>query len=573
MDWKDIEKKLDKIYSGQKCAEDIEGQFLEIKKCPKKIKDVIRVCRDMAVCFANADGGSLVLGVENNIYSPKAFTGCQAFEGWRIAKEVYRGTEQPVAVQVDYHPFNDVELIEMKVPKGIYEGAHALKNGAQSMRSGADCIPLLPSTRSPKFVQADRIDNSRSIIENIEIDDLNKNEIKLLRREISNIDSSSDFLKLNEDKDLLKALGMINEEKDGELKITNAAMLFLGDETNIKKYIPNSELVFLAYDDTEKEAIEKRYVGGLLSIILDFQELYNRQFNSIHHLDTGLFEIEIPKIPKPVLREALLNAVTHRDYLIPSSVFFNHYYDKIEIISPGSFPADITPNNILKHNPVWRNRLIAEIFQKIGLVRRSGLGVDRMYRYLLNSGKEPPIFTEEGSNVTLTIYDRIDENLAKYLINLDKKGRPLPLDEMIILSKLKIYSKITTDDAAKSIQTTHEDAKILLNKMHNHKRIERGGKGRGTYYRLSSKIYEAFGDSVGYIRNGDIDKRRKKELIIEFIKDKGRITNRQVQELCNIDRNQAFVLLEELENDKKIIQSGKGRKAGYVIIDYKFEFK
>ena len=73
MDWKDIEKKLDQIYSGQKCAEDIEGQFLEIKKCPKKMKDVIRFCREMAVCFANAEGGSLVLGIDNDMKGPEVY--------------------------------------------------------------------------------------------------------------------------------------------------------------------------------------------------------------------------------------------------------------------------------------------------------------------------------------------------------------------------------------------------------------------------------------------------------------------------------------------------------------------
>jgi len=570
MDWKDIENKLDKIYAGQKCATDVEGQFLEIKKCPKRIKEVIRFCREMAVCFANAEGGTLVLGVENNIKGPEAFTGCQPFEVWRIAKEVYRGTEQPAAVKVEYHPYKEVDLIEMKVPKGMYEGAHALKNGAQSVRSGADCIPLLPSTISPKFIQAERVDNSRSIIEDIELDDLDKKEIELLRREISNIDSASDFLKLKEDKDLFKSLGMIYEEKDGALKITTAALLFLGKVSDIKRYIPNSEIVFLAYDEKGKEVTEERYTGGFLSMILDFQQLYNRQFNSIHHLDTGLFEIDVPKIPRPVLRESLLNAVTHRDYVIASSIFFNHYEDKIEVISPGSFPADITPNNILKHTPVWRNRLISEIFQKIGLVRRAGLGVDRMYRFLLNRGKEPPIYTEGGSDVTLTIHDRIDEDFAKYLINLEKNGKSLPLNEMIILSKLKSYSKITTEDVAKAIQDTRDEAKVVLNRMHQQRKLERGGYGKGTYYRLSPIIYEAFGDSTGYIRNGDIGKRRKKELILEYVGDKGRITNSQVQELCNIDRDRSYLILEELEGEGKITQSGDGRGAGYVLTKFRF---
>lgn len=558
MDWQEIEKKLNKIYDSQVTGERIEGQFLDVKRCPKKIKQLIQLCRHYSVCFANADGGSLVLGVEDKILGPKAFTGCPDFETWKIVKSVREGTKPSVTIEVIYHDYKGVNLIEMKVQQGPYEAGHALTDGSQTKRIGADCVPIYPTSITPKFIHAERLDYSRAIIDDVEFDDLSKNEIKTIRELIKISETSTDFLRLD-DMELLKTLGMINQTKTGEVKTTVAGLLFAGDPTIIKNFLPYSEIVFVSYDEHGKEEYEKRYESGLLSMIWDFQELYNKTFNPVYHVDTGLVEIKIPKMPQPVLREALLNAVTHRDYNLQSSIFFRNYPDRVELTNPGDFISDIAPSNILRHDPAWRNRLIAEIFQRMGLVRRSGLGVRRMYRYLMNQGKEPPIYSEEGSEIRLTIYDRVDDDIAKYL----NKNESLPLDEMIIISKIKSVGKIKTEEAAIIMQRPIQEAKTVLMRMCNKGKLDRHGDGRGTYYRFSPLIYESLGDSVGYFRNGDIEKRRQKEMIIQFLKDRVRIKNDQVQNLLKMDRDHAYLILKELKdnNDIKLVGSGRATKS------------
>lgn len=566
MEWKEIENELDKIYSGVNFGAEIEGQFIDFKRCPDKIKGVIHFCRKMAVCFANAHGGTLILGVEDRIKGPSAFSGCQDFNIWDISKGVREGTKQPVNVDVSYHNYRGKNLIEIKIPKGPYEGAHALTDGSQSTRRGADCQPLFPEAKSPKFVQAEALDYSRSIVDGLTIDDLDSNELKRLRDVITFNESFSDFLRLN-DEDLLKSLGMIQEDTRGNLKITAAALLFLGKSNLISNNIPQSELVFLAFGKNDREANEERFTGGLLSIVLDFQEYYNTNYNKVNHLDTGLFEIKIPKIPDAVLREALLNALTHREYQIQTSIFFKDYSDRIELTNPGEFIGDITPDNILYHSPIWRNRLIAEIFQKIGLVRRSGLGIDRMYQNLLNVGKEPPQFIEQSSEITLIISDYIDENFAKYLSSLEQKGESLPLDEMIVLSKLRSQDKLKIKEVANVIQRAEGRAKILLNRMFRERKIERYGSGTGTYYRLSAKLYNQLGDALGYYRNGHLEKSKYKEMIMKALHDRKRITNQDVQNLTSLDRDHAYLLLRELETENKVQLHGSGRGSHYKIVD------
>ena len=81
------------------------------------------------------------------------------------------------------------------------------------------------------------------------------------------LSSSSDFLRLRDDKDFLKALGMIYENKDGSIDLTLASLLFVGNESDIRRFVPCSELAFIAYDKSGKEYAEERYCAGLLSMI------------------------------------------------------------------------------------------------------------------------------------------------------------------------------------------------------------------------------------------------------------------------------------------------------------------
>lgn len=203
---------------------------------------------------------------------------------------------------------------------------------------------------------------------------------------------------------------------------------------------------------------------------LKTQEDFYKRYNKTFILNTGLFDLTLNRIPLEVLREALLNALAHRDYAQPSSVFLRVYSDRIEIANPGGFIHGITPDNVLTHLPAWRNRNIAEVFQKIGLVLRSGIGVDRMYRYLLANGKEPPSYRSSNSEVVVTFQDRIDKELAKYLQVEEHnkragKGEGIPLDEMIIIAYLRNRARISRTEASTIIQKGTDDAYTVLERM------------------------------------------------------------------------------------------------------------
>jgi len=86
------------------------------------------------------------------------------------------------------------------------------------------------------------------------------------------------------------------------------------------------------------------------------------------------------------LREALLNALIHTDYRIHGPILIKQFKDRLEISNPGGLPGGITPENILRHQPVSRNPALVDALTRLRLVNRSNLGVRRMFQSLLIEG-------------------------------------------------------------------------------------------------------------------------------------------------------------------------------------------
>ena len=108
--------------------------------------------------------------------------------------------------------------------------------------------------------------------------------------------------------------------------------------------------------------------------------------NDVFSYQDGFFVREIPTFHERVVREAVLNAVCHRDYRLHGSTFVRQFPIKLEVVSPGGFPPGITEENILsRHLP--RNRRLAEALTKCGLVERAGQGVDYMFKESIQGRK------------------------------------------------------------------------------------------------------------------------------------------------------------------------------------------
>ena len=154
---------------------------------------------------------------------------------------------------------------------------------------------------------------------------------------------------------------------------------------------------------------------GFFSFYDRVWELVNRR-NDLQHFQERLVMHPVPTFSEIAVREALLNAVSHRDYRHPGSVFVRQYARRVEIVSPGGFPPGITPENILDQQ-LPRNRRIAETFARCGLVERSGQGADRILEECVRHGKALPDYSRsDAHHVWLTLDGEIrDENFLRFL--------------------------------------------------------------------------------------------------------------------------------------------------------------
>ncbi|MFQ5855751.1 MAG: ATP-binding protein [Anaerolineae bacterium] len=99
--------------------------------------------------------------------------------------------------------------------------------------------------------------------------------------------------------------------------------------------------------------------------------------NTLKTVQVGLFRLEIRDFPQEVYREAILNALVHRDYTVPGGIYIRHRSDRLIIESPGGFPAGITPHNILYYRPYHRNAVLTDLLEQLRFVERAGVGVER----------------------------------------------------------------------------------------------------------------------------------------------------------------------------------------------------
>jgi ATP-dependent DNA helicase RecG len=301
--------------------------------------------------------------------------------------------------------------------------------------------------------------------------------------------------------------------------------------------------------------------------------------NRIVTLKLGLFHFEIPDFPEEVYREALLNAFAHRDYSLPSPIYLRHFTDRLEISSPGGFVGDVNESNILGHEPVSRNRLLAEILQKIRLVERAGMGVKRMYHILLSYGKEPPSFESGPDYVRLilrsgrpegeAVEGGMDETFARFVVNRQQEGQDLSLHDLLILSFLKRNREIDLAETERLLQRSENEAREALNSMMLRRLLEPFGEKKGRVYRLSKPVYNQLKKSISYSLFRRAESAFAENTILAYFDeltgpaDSRFVTNEVVRTLLRCSPSQSSYLLSGLVRKGKLVLRGHGRAAKY----------
>ena len=519
-------------------------------------KEIIALAVDELIAFANHKGGTVYFGVEDN---PVEVTGCNHdYDSQRIIEGIYDKTRPSLFVDIEDFEYEGklVIAISVKSDGKIY----TTTDGRCLKRLGKNSKPLYPDELSNVYSAVQNPDFSGRIIRESTLDDINKLEVYNLKENLRVRDPKSTLPDL-EDNDFLRDLHLIKHDGDAE-RLTVAGLLFVGKEISIQRLLPQAEVIYLHYSSDNLEEYDARQDMKVpLITVIDKLTERVRTYGKIENIQVGLFRLEVEEFPERVFQEALLNAMSHRDYQSNAAVYVKQYPDRIVIENPGGFLDGITENNIITHPSVPRNKLIAETLQNLKYVQRTGQGVDIIFKDMVSMGKPYPRYRSFNDAVSLTIFSAIDnKKFVKFITEVqDKSSKIMPLAEMMILRDLMDNRKESLSVLAETVQKSLDETKKSCNKLINSGLIEIVGKE----YMLTAKVYEALKSDVEYTRDKTIQYIKAKNMILEYLQGNDKITSAKIQEMCCFTKQQARIVIDKMRKEEILEICKHGKKSYY----------
>ncbi len=523
-----------------------ECEHLEFKTAKDEFKNerLLKYC----CALANEGGGKVILGVTDK--APRQIVGTRAFSNIQKIKQKLISTLQLKidAVEIMYQEARVLVFDIPSRPLGVpisYDKVYWMRRGEELVAMTQDMLKGIFNESVPDY--------SAQICTEARFEDLSEEGIEEFRRRW--IRKSG-----NEKLGLLSSHQLLHDAElvDGN-RITFAALALFGKHRSLGRLnFAHAEVIFeyrskeIAGPASQREEFRE----GFFLYYDKLWELVNLR-NDMQHFQDGLFIQDIPTFSERSIREAILNAVSHRDYQNPGNVFIKQFPEKIEITSPGGFPDGINPENILdKQMP--RNRRIAETFAKCGLVERSGQGADRMFEEAIEQGKSLPDYSLGDSyQVILKLDGRvIDEYFLKFLEKASSERKhPFTTHELLVLDTIHNGGKIRPN-LRYVIQVLLQDG--IIERMSRNKFI------------LSKKFYVLSGKKGVYTRKKGLDRETNKQLLLKHIRENAQTGStmpefRQILPECTdiMIRN----LINELRTDKQIEKKGDKRGSKYFTFD------
>lgn len=525
-----------------------EGARLEFKSAAGgyHFDKLVEYC----VALANEGGGLIILGVTDQ--RPREVVGTSAFtEPGRTEAGLHHRLGCRVAVEEYSHVGRRVLIVH--VP-GRLPGTAWSVDGRYLRRAGDELVPIGDADLRTMLLEAGG-DFSAEPCAGASLSCLAPEAVSAFRTRWARKAGLP----------RIESLGDIQLLADAELTVdgapTYASLILLGTREALGRYLAQAEVVF-EYRSSEVSGPAQDRVDFREGFLLFADRLWDRISlrNDRQSYQDGLFRYDIPTFDEGPIREALLNAVAHRDYRLGGSVFVRQYPRRLEIVSPGGFPPGITPDNILdQQNP--RNRRLAEALSRCGLVERSGQGLNLMVEQAVRHGKPLPDFIGTSAHqVRLTLDGTARDPL--FIRYLERIGAER-------LRHFSTYDYLALDAVARDVPLT-DAMRARLPGLVEAGVVESVGRGRGARYLLSRALYASLGREGAYTRRRGLDHETNKALLLKHLAGSaadGAVMAELTQVLPALSRAHVKRLLRELAGEGRVRLSGVTRSARWFAVE------
>ncbi|RME51759.1 MAG: transcriptional regulator [Caldilineae bacterium] len=353
------------------------------------------------VAFANAEGGSIVLGVHPNGAAGDLLLEEEAEGALRAALALCR---PPVPTEWSQEQTPVGSVVVLRVARSAE--LHTLADGRVLVRSGSENRPLEGNALQLAAASKSVGDFELEPVPGASRADLDDDVIDEYLEKRQQRNPRGAILPKNR---LLQQIGALTP--DGQPTVSG--VLLFGKEPQI--FLPHSRAVFVKFADTQPRGPEGSFgYGRREEITGPLARIVERGWRVIwEEMDKkaivkGLAREEQTEYPPFAVREALVNAVCHRDYRLRGrSIEIRMYTDRLEIISPGGLPGYITIDNIVEEHYSRNPRIVNGLYQW-GYIEELGLGVDRMIEDMVTAGHPPPEFDATSHRFTVRLFNRKD---------------------------------------------------------------------------------------------------------------------------------------------------------------------
>jgi len=519
-----------------------EGEHFEFKEAKNRFSfdKLAKYC----CALANEGGGKMILGVTDK--RPRRIVGTRAFQQ---PENTRRSLMEQIPLRIDISAVNHAgrRILVFDVPSrpvGVpvkYKGIYWARKGDALVAMSEDRLRAIFSEAGHDF--------SADICPAAVMHDLDQGAIEEFRRRWMAKSKNPKLASLAKEQLLRDAEVMYD---DG---LTYAALILLGTKQALGKHLAQAEIVFEYRSSDASGPAQQRmeYRKGFFLYYDRLWEAINLR-NDLQHYQDGLFVWDIPTFEERSVREAVLNAVSHRDYQLGGSVFVRQYPQRLVVESPGGFPVGITVENVLDRQAP-RNRRVAEVFAKCGLVERSGQGMNLMFEQSIRQGKPRPDFTgTDAYNVVITLHGQVQD--TRFLQFLEKVGRET-------LASFGTHDFLVLDLIHRE-DIVPDNLKPGLRKLLELGIIERVGRGKGIRYILSRRFYTALRKRGVYTRKKGLDRETNKQLLLKHIEDniaEGSTLAELQQVLPSQSKGTVQWMLRELKKEGKVRLKGRTKAA------------
>ena len=453
-----------------------ETQSLEFKES-LRLKDEIG---ETVSAFSNSDGGTVIIGVSNSVGVHGVDIGKNTLE--ELANYIKRNTDPQAFPSVKILEIGGKKVVMIEVEesqeKPVFFKNHAYKRVGKTNQ-------MISTSEIRKLAREEkrRLSWGEQICEDAGLEDIEEDKVRWFLRRAK----EERGLAIEEDTKIYDILTQLNLLQDN--KLANAAILLFGKDT--ERFFMQSEVKCIALPTTEfvKPYDTYQTYGGNLFEQVDKATTFTLEnIRRPLWVEPGEVAARHPyELPKEALREAIVNAIIHREYDSPSKVQIRVFPDRVEIWNPGCLPLQLTIEDLKKSHPsIPNNPLLFRQFYRVAYVEDVGGGTLDIIKRCRDTGLPEPKFEEKMGFFVVTFWRSTvtEEYLEKMGIN-ERQHKAINF----IKQKGRIGRSEYVELCDCSPKTAYNDIQDLIKKNI----LIASGKGKRTYYMLRGFYIKAGG--------------------------------------------------------------------------------